>query len=60
MPKQSNDLSRAGEPSQETKKGLKIPIPKTKDFDKLLKKAAKKRSPEEPSQSDRGKPQTSP
>ncbi len=52
MPKQSDDLSREGEPSQETKEGLRIPIPKTKDFDRLLKKAATKRTPEEPSQSD--------
>lgn len=60
MPKQSDDLSREGEPSQTTDKGLEIPIPKTKDFDRLLKRAAKKQSPGEPSQSDQEKPRTSP
>ncbi|MCA1832768.1 MAG: hypothetical protein LC750_08585 [Actinobacteria bacterium] len=40
MPKQSDDLSRKGEPKQRTEKGLTIPIPKTDDFDLLLRKAA--------------------
>jgi hypothetical protein len=45
MPKQSDDLSRKGEPKQRTKKaGLSIPVPKTEDFDRLLRKAATKKS----------------
>jgi hypothetical protein len=44
MPKKSSDdLSRPGEPKQKTKQGLEIPVPKTEDFDRLLRKAAKKR-----------------
>jgi hypothetical protein len=31
MPKQSDDLRRKGEPSQETKAGLKIPVPEKKE-----------------------------
>jgi hypothetical protein len=44
MPKQSDDLSRKGEPKQRTKEGLTIPVPKTEDFDRLLRKAATKKS----------------
>ncbi len=36
-------LVREGEPSQRTKRGLEIPVPKTEDLDRLLKKAATKR-----------------
>jgi hypothetical protein len=36
-------LVREGERKQKTKKGLEIPVPKTEDFDRLLKKAATKR-----------------
>ena len=36
-------LVREGEPSQRTKQGLEIPIVKTEDFDRLLRKAARKR-----------------
>jgi hypothetical protein len=36
-------LVREGEPRQRTKGGLEIPIPKTEDFDRLLKRAARKR-----------------
>jgi hypothetical protein len=44
MPKKSSDdLTRPGEPKQKTKQGLEIPIPKTEDFDRLLRKAGKKR-----------------
>ena len=44
MPKKaSDDLSRPGEPKQRTKGGLTIPIPKTEDFERLLRKAATKR-----------------
>ena len=35
-------LVRKGEPSQKTEKGLEIPIVKTEDFDRLLRKAATK------------------
>ena len=43
MPKKKRSLVREGEPSQRTKTGLEIPIVKTEDFDRLLKKAATKR-----------------
>jgi hypothetical protein len=36
-------LVREGEPKQRTRKGLEIPIPKSEDFDRLLRKAATKR-----------------
>jgi hypothetical protein len=38
-------LVREGVPSQRTKTGLEIPMPKTEDFNRLLKKAATKRPP---------------
>jgi hypothetical protein len=37
-------LVRKDEPSQTTKQGLEIPVPKTEDFDRLLRKAATKRA----------------
>jgi hypothetical protein len=36
MPKQSDDLSREGEQSQKTDKGLEIPGPKRKDFGRFI------------------------
>lgn len=42
-------LVQPGEPSQTTKQGLDIPVPKTEDFDRLLKKAATKRTDDEKS-----------
>lgn len=42
MPKQSDDLSRPGEPFQKTEKGLEIPVSKTEEFEKLLKRAAER------------------
>ncbi len=36
-------LVREGEPKQRTKEGLEIPVPKTEDFNRLLRKAARKR-----------------
>jgi len=36
-------LVHEGEPSQKTKTGLEIPVPKTEDFNRLLRKAATKR-----------------
>lgn len=63
MPKKSSDdLSRKGEPSEETKKGLKVPVPKRSEFDRLLSRAVSgKRSaePQDPSESDQGKRRTS-
>ncbi len=44
MPKREKPLTREGEPSQKTKKGVDIPIPKSEDFDRLLGKAAKKKA----------------
>ncbi len=46
-------LVREGEPSQKTKQGLEIPIPKRTDFEEALKRVAR-RGPgkrEKPSQS---------
>jgi hypothetical protein len=41
MPKRSDrPLVREGEPKQTSDKGLEIPVPKTEDFDRLLRKAA--------------------
>jgi len=48
MPKQSDDLSREGEPSQKTEKGLEIPVPKRADFDEFfegVKKELPKKKP---------------
>jgi len=43
MPKkQSDDLSRKGEPKQETDKGLTIPVPERSDFLRDLGKVAPK------------------
>ena len=54
MPKQSDDLSRKGEPSQKTKKGLRIPVPTKEEFEGALRKVVKKR-PSESSQSEQEK-----
>ncbi len=35
-------LVREGEPSQRTKAGLEIPIPKASDFEEALKRASKR------------------
>lgn len=59
MPKQSDDLSREGEPFQVTKSGLKIPIPSREEFLGVVGKATVK-EPSEPSQSDQEKRRTSP
>jgi hypothetical protein len=47
-------LTREGEPSQKTAKGLEIPIPSREEFFEGLKRAARKGkdSPAKPSQSD--------
>ncbi len=44
MPKRNGkrSLIREGEPSQKTESGLEIPIVKTEDFERLLRKAATK------------------
>jgi hypothetical protein len=46
MPKKNGrkPLVREGEPKQKTRKGLEIPVPKTEDFDRLLRKTATKRT----------------
>jgi hypothetical protein len=57
MVKQQNGkhgLVREGEASQHTKTGFEIPVPKTDDFNRLLRKAAVKR-PSDASQSDGAK-----
>ncbi len=41
--KAKRSLVRPGESSQRTEKGLEIPVPKTEDFERLLKRAARKR-----------------
>ena len=47
--RKKRSLAREGEPSQETPKGLEIPIPTEGDFFRLLDKATKRRSREKPS-----------
>ena len=42
--KRKRSLVREGEPTQRTKTGLEIPIVKTEDFDRMLRKAATKRA----------------
>jgi hypothetical protein len=50
-------LAREGEPSQETEKGLEIPVPKRGEFFDALDKASKKNSDQEkPSRSGPRKP----
>jgi hypothetical protein len=60
--KRNKRLTREGEASQKTDKGLEIPIPKADEFFGLLKRAARKTTPgqkarspepEKPSQSER-------
>ncbi len=36
-------LVREGDPKQTTKTGLEIPVPKSADFNRLLRRAARKR-----------------
>lgn len=59
MPKQSDDLSREGEPFQVTKSGLKIPIPKRGAFFDVVEKATVKEA-SGPSQAVQETPRTSP
>lgn len=55
--KRNKRLTREGEPSQKTKEGLEIPVPKADEFFGLLKKATRKVLPgEKPSQPDQDKP----
>jgi hypothetical protein len=52
--RRSKQLTREGEPSQKTDKGLEIPIPATEEFFRLLNKATKKKEArEKPSQSEK-------
>lgn len=53
MPDKKQDpLTRKGEPSQKTDKGLEIPVPEREEFFRGLRKAAKPNRPK-PSRSDR-------
>ena len=52
-------LVRKGEPTQKTKTGLEIPIPKREEFFGLLDKAASRQVPAKPSRSAKGKRRTS-
>jgi hypothetical protein len=49
--KRDKRLTREGEPSQKTPKGLEIPLPTEGDFSRLLDKAAKREDREKPSRS---------
>jgi hypothetical protein len=50
MPKEPKPLTREGEPKQKTKNGLENPVPKSEDFDRLLRNAAKKQGQQKPAQ----------
>jgi hypothetical protein len=57
MPKKaSDDLSRKGEPSQRTKDGLKIPVPKTGEVFSVLNRAIRKQEPSERSDPEKPRP----
>lgn len=47
MPKQSDDLTQPGDESQETKKGLKIPVPTREQISSALRKASQKQDDSE-------------
>ena len=50
MPKRKQrPLTRPGEPTQTTGKGLEIPVPTREEFFGLLKKGITKKAPEPPS-----------
>ena len=58
MPKQSDDLTRKGDEEQETKSGLKIPVPTRDEISSALRKASQKsedETPEHPQSPDPGK-----
>jgi hypothetical protein len=56
MPKQSNDLSRKGEPKQRTKSGLTIPVPERDELFGALTRTTGKQPAKKPSaRSGRGK-----
>lgn len=61
MPKKNGrkPLTREGEPKQRTQEGLEIPVPKREEVMDLFNRAAKKRPPEKPSRSAKGKRRTS-
>lgn len=48
MPKQSDDLTRDGDETQETKSGLKIPVPTKEQISSALRKASEKEQDESP------------
>ena len=56
MPKQSDDLTREGDEVQETKSGLKIPVPTRDQISSALRKASEQDdSPPHPESPDPGK-----
>lgn len=54
--KRNKRLTREGQPSQKTEKGLEIPVPKADEFFGLLKKATRKATREKPSRPDQERP----
>lgn len=56
MPKR---LTRKGQPTQTTEKGLEIPVPKRKSVFDLLNRAATKRAEDAPSERGKGRRRTS-
>lgn len=59
MPKQKKDLSREGEPKQDTESGLTIPVPKKDEVMALFKRSATKPEPP-PKANGKGKRRTRP
>lgn len=51
MPKQSDDLTREGDEPQETKSGLRIPVPTKKQISSALRKASRRADEAPPPQS---------
>lgn len=51
MPKESDDLTREGDETQETKKGLKIPVPTREQISSALRKASRRTDEAPPPQS---------
>jgi hypothetical protein len=58
MPKRR--LFRKGQTTQRTETGFEIPVPRRKDVFDLFDRAARKRAPGEPSESETGTRRTSP
>lgn len=56
MPKQSDDLTREGDEVQETKSGLKIPVPSREQISSALRKASERDETQHPESPDPEKP----